>query len=485
MDQNIRDKYEEVIGLEIHVQLLTNTKAYSGDTNEYGSLPNTNISAITLAHPSTLPKSNKKVVDFAVKIGLACKSEITEFNYYDRKNYFYPDLPKGYQLTQDSTPICVGGVIPIITKSGLKKDVILNRIHMEEDSGKSMHLDGEEDTLVDLNRAGTPLLEIVTEPCLNSSDEAYAFLQEVRKLVRYLDICDGNMEEGSMRCDLNVSIMLKGASEYGTKVEVKNMNSIRNVQRACEHEIERQILAIEANETIISETRLFDAVEGVTRGMRKKEELNDYRYFPEPDLQPVIVSKEWIAEIESSMPTLPNDLIKKFTEEYNLPEYDAYVLTDRKDIALYFEELCGKTKLYKQASNWVMGPVKSYLNELSVDISKFPLSTSAIVEILDLIASNKISNGAAEKELFPAFLKNPSKTAIEIAQELDLVQESDSNALQSIIDEVLAQHPTEVERYKAGADKLLGLFMGKVMKASKGKADPKVTTELLKKTLSK
>lgn len=481
----MREKYEEVIGLEIHVQLLTNTKAYSGDTNEYGNLPNSNISVITLAHPGTLPRSNKKVVDFAIKMGLACKCDITEFNYYDRKNYFYPDLPKGYQLTQDATPICVGGKIPIVTKLGIKKEVILNRIHMEEDSGKSMHLDGEEDSLVDLNRAGTPLLEIVTEPCLNSSEEAYAFLQEVRKLVRYLDVCDGNMEEGSMRCDLNVSVRLKGTTELGKKVEVKNMNSMRNVQRACEYEIDRQIAMIEANEEIISETRMFDAVEGVTRGMRKKEELNDYRYFPEPDLQPIIVDQKWISDIEKAMPTLPNDLIQKFINEYKLPDYDAYVLTDRKDVALFFEELCSKTKYYKQASNWVMGPVKSYMNELTIDIKDFPLSTDALVEILDLIADGKVSNGVAEQKVFPEMLKNPNKSALEVAQELDLIQESDSSALQAIIDEVLTNHPAEVERYKGGAKKLLGMFMGQVMKASKGKADPKVTTQLLQASLDK
>lgn len=485
MEQSIRDKYQEVIGLEIHVQLLTKSKAYSGDANEYGSLPNTNVSVITMAHPGTLPRSNKEVVNYAIKLGLACNCAITEFNHYDRKNYFYPDLPKGYQLTQDATPICVGGHIPITTKSGIKKDVKLNRIHMEEDAGKSMHLEGEEESLVDLNRAGVPLLEIVTEPDIRSSEEAYALLGEIRKLVRYLEVCDGNMEEGSMRCDANISVMLKGSKEYGKKVEVKNMNSIRNVQRAIEHEIERQINMIENEEPINSETRLFNAVDGTTRSMRTKEELNDYRYFPEPDLQPIIVNQEWIDRIKASMPALPHELVQKFTQEYKLPEYDALVLTDSKEMALFFDEVCAKAKNKKAASNWVMGPVKSYLNELTLHIKDFPLSAAQIVEVIELIDSGKVSNSVAEQKLFKLMLQSPSKTALQIAEENDLIQQSDASSLQGIVDEVLAQNNSEVERYKSGEKKLMGFFMGQVMKASKGKADPKVTTKIIQETLEK
>lgn len=485
MEKAIRDKYQEVIGLEIHVQLLTKSKAYSGDPNEYGALPNTNVSVITLAHPGTLPRSNKGVFDYAIKLGLACGCEITEYNYYDRKNYFYPDLPKGYQLTQDNTPICVGGSIPITTKSGEKKDVSLHRIHMEEDAGKSMHLDGETETLVDLNRAGVPLLEIVTDPDINSSNQAYALLGEIRKLVRYLGICDGNMEEGSMRCDANISIMPKGSTTFGRKVEVKNMNSVRNVQRAIEHEIERQILMAENDEEIASETRLFDAVNGTTHSMRTKEELNDYRYFPEPDLQPVVVTKEWIQEVRDSMPPLPHELVKKFVEEYGLPEYDAYVLTDQKEVALYFETLCHKTKNYKAASNWVMGPVKSYLNELTLHINDFSLTPEKIAEIIGLVDDQKVSHSAATKKLFPALIDNPAADALALAKELNIVQDSNEDSIQAVIDEVIAEFPDKVKAYKNGKKGIAGMFMGEVMKRSKGKADPKKANQLIVQSLDK
>lgn len=459
MNKEIRDKYQEVIGLEIHVQLLTKTKAYSGDTNEYGSLPNTNVSVVNLAHPGTLPRSNKKVVDFGIKLGLAVGSEITRYNTYDRKNYFYPDSPKNYQLTQDRTPICVGGSIPITTKSGLKKTINLTRVHMEEDAGKSMHMDGESESLIDLNRAGVPLLEIVTEPEFRSSEEAYAFVAEVRKLVRYLGICDGNMEEGSMRCDANISVMLKNATEFGDRVEVKNMNSTRNVARAIDYEIDRQINLIENGDSIYSETRLFDAVNGVTVSMRAKEELNDYRYFPEPDLQPVIVSDEWINEIKSSMPPLPNQLIEKFTNEYGLSEYDARVLTEQKDIALYFEELCGLTENYKAATNWVMGAIKSYLNELTLALKDFPLTPIKINELIELVASNKVSNSVATQKIFPELVSNPKKTALEIAEDLNLIQDSDTDSIQIVIDEVLSEYPDKVAAYKSGKKGLLGMFL--------------------------
>jgi len=484
MDQAIRDKYQEVIGLEIHVQLLTKTKAYSGDTNEYGSLPNTNISVVNLAHPGTLPRTNKKVVDFGIKLGLAVGSEITRYNTYDRKNYFYPDSPKNYQLTQDITPICVGGSIPIVTKSGLKKTINLTRVHMEEDAGKSMHMDGESESLIDLNRAGVPLLEIVTEPEFRSSEEAYAFVAEVRKLVRYLEICDGNMEEGSMRCDANISVMLKDAKEFGKRVEVKNMNSTRNVARAIDYEIERQIGLNEQGEDIFSETRLFDAVNNVTQSMRAKEELNDYRYFPEPDLQPVVISEEWINKMKSEMPPLPNDLIEKFTNQYGLSEYDARVLTDQKDIALYFEELCGITDNYKAATNWVMGAIKSYLNELTLSLNDFALRPDKINELIKLVADNKVSSSVATQKLFPALINAPEKSALEIAEELNLIQDSDSDAIQGIVDAILADFPDKVAAYKSGKKGLMGMFMGEVMKRSHGKADPKLATQLLQKCLS-
>jgi aspartyl-tRNA(Asn)/glutamyl-tRNA(Gln) amidotransferase subunit B len=376
MEAAIRDKYEVVIGLEVHAQMLTKTKAYSNDVNEYGSAPNSNISAVTLGHPGTLPVMNKKTIEFAIKLGLACDAHIAPAQHFARKNYFYPDLPKGYQITQDTTPICTGGNIIVRTEDGSEKSIGLTRIHMEEDAGKSIHDVDVYDTLVDLNRAGTPLLEIVSEPDIRSSIEAYNYLTEVRKLVRYLDICDGNMEEGSLRCDANISVRLKGVAEFGTKVEVKNMNSIRNVQRAIEFEIQRQIEVLENGGTLSQETRAFDALKGITISMRSKEAANDYRYFPEPDLPPISITKEQIEAVSREMPALPRVLFQRYTNEYGLSEYDAYNITDNKGIALYYEAILAHTKNYKAAANWLMGDVKSYLNEFGIDMEKFPLRSS-------------------------------------------------------------------------------------------------------------
>jgi aspartyl-tRNA(Asn)/glutamyl-tRNA(Gln) amidotransferase subunit B len=482
MDKSIRDKYTAVIGLEVHAQLLTKSKIYNTDSTKYGSLPNTNVSVITLAHPGTLPRLNKRVVEYAIKMGLACHSNITRFNIFDRKNYFYPDLPKGYQITQDRTPICMGGYVTIDSKDGVR-NIALHRIHIEEDAGKSIHLADEADTLVDFNRAGVPLIEIVSLPDIKTSEEAYAYLTEIRKLVRYLEICDGNMEEGSLRCDANISVMLNGAREFGKKIEVKNMNSIRNVQRAIDHEIERQIEEIEKGTTIFSETRTFDASTGLTYGMRTKEELNDYRYFPDPDLSPLVVSETWLEEIKRSLPALPRELYTKYVEQFKLPEYDAHVLTDTKDLAMYFEEVCKLTKNYKAASNWLMGPVKSYLNDLSLSADEFPIPPKVLVELMDLVDSNKVSFSVASQRVFLELLKNPNKSALEVAQQLNLIQESNHDAIIPIIDEVLKEFPLKVEEYKNGKKGIVGMFMGEVMKRSKGKADPKVANELITKKL--
>ncbi|AGA79280.1 Asp-tRNA(Asn)/Glu-tRNA(Gln) amidotransferase subunit GatB [Echinicola vietnamensis] len=482
--QEIKDKYELVVGLEVHVQLLTKSKMYASDSTEFGNLPNTNISVITLGHPGTLPKVNKRAVEFAMKLGLACKSEITRHNIFARKNYFYPDLPKGYQLTQDKNPVCVGGTVPItLEKSGVTREIELTRIHMEEDAGKSMHLAGEVDTLVDFNRAGVPLLEIVTEPCIRASEEAYQFMSEIRKLVRYLEICDGNMEEGSMRCDANISIRLKGDTELGKKVEVKNMNSFRNVARAIEHEFDRQIDMMEKGETIISETRTFDATTGLTAGMRTKEDLNDYRYFPEPDLSPVVISDEWLQQISESMPSLPRELHERFVNAFGLPEYDANVLTDSKEIALYFEALCGETNNYKAASNWMMGPVKSYLNELTLHIEDFPVRPKQLASLIALIDEGKVNFSVASQKVYPEMIKDPSQSPLEIAQKLNLIQESDEGSLKPIVESVLAENEAKVAEYKSGKKGLLGMFMGQVMKKSKGKADPKVANKILTELL--
>jgi aspartyl-tRNA(Asn)/glutamyl-tRNA(Gln) amidotransferase subunit B len=484
LEKSIRDKYTVVIGLEVHAQLLTESKLFCADATAYGASPNTHISPISLGHPGTLPLLNKKAVDYAIKMGLACECSITGENVFARKNYFYPDLPKGYQVTQDKAPICVGGKIWIKANGQTEeKAIALNRIHMEEDAGKSIHTEDAVDTLVDYNRAGVPLIEIVTEPDLRSADEAYSFLTEVRKLVRYLEICDGNMEEGSLRCDANVSVMLKGSKEYGSKVEVKNMNSIRNVHRAIEHEAERLIQLIEKMEIIISETRDFDTVTGTTSSLRTKEELNDYRYFPEPDLSPLIVDKEWVENIKSGMPSLPRELKQKFISAYGLPEYDAQVLTDSKEIALYFDAVCQETDNYKSASNWIMGTVKSYLNENNIMINDFPISPKQLAGLIRMVDEGKVSHTVASKQLFDKMLNSKGSEAETIAINANLIQESSSESIQPIIDEVLNDLSEKVIEYKSGRKGLMGLFVGEVMKRSKGKADPKKTNELLQQTL--
>lgn len=483
MEEAIRNKYEAVIGLEVHAQMLTKSKAYSNDINEYGAHPNTNVSVITLGHPGTLPKMNKKTIEYAIKLGLACGCDIAPEQYFARKNYFYPDLPKGYQITQDKTPICTGGSIHIQLEDGSDKYIGLTRIHMEEDAGKSIHDVDVFDTLVDLNRAGVPLLEIVSEPDIRSSQEAYSYLTEVRKLVRYLDICDGNMEEGSLRCDANISVRLKGAPEFGTKVEVKNMNSIRNVQRAIDFEIKRQIEALENGEELTQETRSYDALKNLTISMRSKEAANDYRYFPEPDLQPLVMDDAQIAAIKAEMPALPRELFLKYTKELGLSEYDAYNLTDNKGIALYYEGIVAHTKNYKLAANWMMGDIKSYLNEFGVEIDEFPLKPEQIASLIALIEEGKISTSVASQKIFPAFVKNPSTSPLALAEEMNLIQDSNEDAILGFINEVIKQHPSEVERYRNGEKQLVGFFMGQLMKVSKGKADPKAANELMRKTL--
>ncbi len=422
------EKYEAVIGLEVHAQLLTKTKAYSSDENVYGATPNTKTSVISLGHPGTLPRSNTKVIEYAVKLGIAVGSNIREKNEYARKNYFYADLPKGYQITQDTTPICNGGVISIKDKNGNPKEIEITRIHMEEDAGKSIHDLDPFNTLVDLNRAGVPLVEIVSEPEINSSDEAYQYINEVRKLVRYLDICDGNMEEGSLRCDANISVRLKGENKFGTKVEVKNMNSTRNVKRAIDFEINRQIEVIESGGVVSHETRSFNAANNSTISMRHKEEANDYRYFPEPDLQPVIVTEDYISRVKKQLPPLPKELHQKFTTQYGLSDYDANILIDEKGIALYYNDLCAHTKNFKSAANFVNGSVKSYLNENAVTISDFSIPAKKLATLINIVDLGKVSNTIATSKVFPAMI-NSDKAADQIAIENKWVQEIDRGKL--------------------------------------------------------
>ncbi len=465
--------YEVVIGLEIHVQLLSKSKAYCGDNTEYGGLPNTQVSPITIAHPGTLPKHNISVIEQAIKMGLALNCNITRYNQFDRKNYFYADLPKGYQITQDKTPICTGGFVKIKLKDGLEKQIGLTRIHMEEDSGKSMHDQDLYDTLVDYNRAGVPLIEIVSEPEIRSSEEAYEYVSEVRKLVRYLGICDGNMEEGSMRCDANISIRETGTAAFGTKVEVKNMNSISNVRRAIESEIIRQTEMKTKGEEIVSETRGFNALKGNTFSMRSKEAANDYRYFPEPDLPPFLITDEFLNQIKVNLPQLPEEMYLKLRNEFGLSQYDAQTITDDKQTALYYIELSKFCKNYKAAANWVLGSVKSFLNETASEIDDFKLKPESLSALIALIDEGLLSNTAASQQVFPMMLKHPEKTPLEIAEILNVIQSNDSNLIDSVVKEALSKYPDKIAEYKTGKKGLLGLFVGEAMKLSKGKADPK------------
>ena len=482
MENKLQDRYEIVIGLEVHAQMLTKSKAYSTDCNEFGAQPNSNVSVVSLGHPGTLPVMNKKTVEYAIRLGLSCNSEIARNQYFARKNYFYPDLPKGYQITQDKTPICVGGYVIIKDEQGKEKSIGITRIHMEEDAGKSIHDVDVFDTLVDLNRAGVPLLEIVSEPDMSSSSEAYYYLTEVRKLVRYLEICDGNMEEGSLRCDANVSVNLKGAKEFGTKVEVKNMNSIRNVQRAIDFEVKRQIELLENGGVIAQETRSFDALKGLTISMRSKEAANDYRYFPEPDLQPLVILQEQIDAIAKEMPPLPRNLYLKYTQEFGLSDYDAMNITDSKGIALYYESLLNHTKNAKSAANWLMGEIKSYLNENGVSIAEFPIAPDRIASLIQLIDEGKVSSTIAGQRIFPQLIET-NKTPYAIAEELNLFQDSGEDVIDAYILKVIEGNPSEIERYKAGDKQLIGFFMGQLMKVSGGKADPKKANSILRNTL--
>lgn len=479
------EKYEAVIGLECHIQLITNSKMYSSDSTSFGELPNTHISEITLGYPGTLPKVNKKAIEFAIKLGLSVNANISEFNGFARKNYFYPDLPKGYQITQDKIPICQGGKISFRLSNGDLKEARLIRIHMEEDAGKNLHDIDPFESLVDFNRAGTPLLEMVSEADIQSGEEAYYYLQEIRKLVRYLEICDGNMEEGSLRCDVNVSVRKKGETKFGTKVEVKNLNSFRNVQRAIDFEIKRQIEILEKGESILSETRSFDAVNGITFSLRSKELANDYRYFPEPDLLPVIISQEYIQQIKQTLPPLPYELFNKYTKEYKLSEYDAQVLTEDKTMALWFNELCLHTQNYKSAANWLTVIIKAYLNETASHISELKIKPQQIAQIIELIDTDKISHSAASQKLFPAWIQNPDKDILKLCEELDIFKNTNTSDILPLIENVLIKYPEKIKEYKAGKKGLLGLFVGEVMKMSKGKADPKLVNQLVKERLAR
>ncbi|MEO9804076.1 MAG: Asp-tRNA(Asn)/Glu-tRNA(Gln) amidotransferase subunit GatB [Reichenbachiella sp.] len=482
--KNILERYDLVVGLEIHVQLNTESKLFASDKNSFGDVPNTNVSPITLAHPGTLPKPNRSVISHAIKMGLACNCDIASYTTFDRKNYFYPDLPKGYQTTQDQYPICRGGYLDV--KSGNdKKRIKFNRIHIEEDAGKSSHDPEHEGTLLDYNRAGTPLIEMVTEPEISSAEEAGNLLTEIRKIVRYINVGDGNMEQGSLRCDANISLKPVGSKQLGKRVEIKNMNSIRNVQRAINHEIERQSALLDDGKTVLQETRGFNDETGETTGQRSKEEANDYRYFPCPDLLPIAISKDWIDQIQSTLPKLPHKVLADLQENYQLNLYDAEIIADSKELSDYFYTTSKITSHYKRVANWIIGPIKSYLNESNSSIENFEIKPTLLAEIIDLVVQDKLSFSIASTRLLPALIKDPKQSALDVAQKLQLLQSDNQNELIKIIEEVIANMPEKAEAYKNGKKGLLGMFMGEVMKRSGGKANPKTANKLIAEILEK
>ena len=472
--------FEAVIGLEVHAQLLTQSKAFAPVAAQYGQAPNTQISPLCLGHPGTLPLVNENLIRYIIKMGLATNCSIAPKSIFARKNYFYPDLPKGYQISQFETPICEGGYIDIEVE-GYSKCIGITRIHMEEDAGKSIHDQDPYNTLVDLNRAGTPLIEIVSEPDLRTPEEAYAYLSKIKQIVQYLEICDGNMEEGSLRCDANVSVRPRGSKKFGTRTELKNMNSFRNVEKAIDFEIYRQIELIEAGGKVVQQTLLWDTIKMETRIMRSKEEAHDYRYFPEPDLPPIIVTNVLLDSIKEELPELAHIRQQRFIEQYHLSVIDAITLTENRYLADFFEELVSKSGQVKASVSLVLSDVLRVLNEQSITIQDFPLSATRLAELLDLRASDKVSS-TAQQTIFNAMLEQGS-SAQELAEKLNLLQVSDSNYMDDLVKQVIEANPDEAARYKEGKKQLMGFFVGQVMKASKGKANPKMANELVRKYL--
>ena len=478
-------EWEVVIGLEIHTQLATKSKIFSGAATAYGAEPNTQACAVDLGLPGVLPVLNAEAVRMAIKFGLAVDAEISERSVFARKNYFYPDLPKGYQISQYELPVVGKGHISIELEDGSEKVIGITRAHLEEDAGKSLHEDFDGQTGIDLNRAGTPLLEIVSEPDMRSAKEAVAYMRKIHSLVRYLEICDGNMQEGSFRCDANVSIRPKGQEKFGTRAELKNINSFRNVERAINYEVERQIDVLESGGEVIQETRLYDADKNETRAMRSKEEANDYRYFPDPDLLPLIIDQATITDIKATLPELPNEKRDRFVNELGLSLYDASVLTSSRELATYFESLLAATggNDPKQCANWVIVELSGALNKASMDITESPVSAEQLAGVLNRISDNTIS-GKIAKTVFEALWKGEGKDADAIIENKGLKQVTDTGAIEAMVDEVLANNPDQVQQYRDGKEQLLGFFVGQIMKASKGKANPAQVNELLKKKLN-
>ncbi|MEZ4546985.1 MAG: Asp-tRNA(Asn)/Glu-tRNA(Gln) amidotransferase subunit GatB [Thermodesulfobacteriota bacterium] len=474
-------EFEPVIGLEVHAQLETESKIFSTASTAFGAKPNSQVTPVCLGMPGVLPVLNKKALELAVKAALALNCTIHERSRFARKNYFYPDLPKGYQISQYEEPYSSGGWLDIPSGEAVKR-IRLTRIHMEEDAGKLVHDNTGSGSLVDLNRAGEPLIEIVSEPDISDADEAVAYLKKLRSILRYIGVCDGNMEEGSLRCDANVSIRPKGSEKLGTKVEIKNVNSFKFIQRAIEYEIKRQEAVIESGSEIVQETRLYDADKGVTFSMRTKEEAHDYRYFPDPDLLPVEISTKDIETLKASLPELPDARRDRFEKDYGLPEYDAGVLTSSREIADYFEEALSHYKNPKTLGNWIMTEVLRELRDED-DISAFPVTADKLAGLLNLIEDGTIS-GKIAKDVF-AEMVSGGGTAKEIVEKKGIKQISDKGELEDLIAGILEKHPDEISRYKGGDEKLIGFFVGQVMKATQGKANPKLVNEILRTELAK
>lgn len=480
MDQELRDKYEVVIGLEVHAQLKTKSKIFAPDKNEFGQEPNTLTSPITLGMPGVLPVLNKECVNMGILTGLALNCEIPSRCKFDRKQYFYPDLPKGYQISQYDEPICVNGHLDINGKR-----IGITRAHLEEDAGKLVHagangLAGSTYSLVDLNRAGTPLLEIVSEPDMRSSEEAKNYMEELRNIVRYIGVCDGNLEEGSMRCDANISIMPKGSKEFGTRAEIKNVNSFAALQRAIEYEIERQIEIVEEGGQVVQETRLWDDNARETRSMRGKEDAHDYRYFPEPDLMPLEISREWVKKIKSEMPELPSQKRARY-QEIGLSEYDASVIVEQMGLALFFDKVLELGANPKTAVNFIMGEIAAFLKEDHIEITDTKLTPENLAELIALIEKGTISNNIG-KQIIIEMLKDGTKASV-IVEKKGLSQISDEGAIKELVQKVVDAHPNEVEAYKNGKTNLLGFFVGQIMKETKGRANPKTVNQLLREII--
>lgn len=474
------NNYEAVIGLEVHAQLLTESKAFAPVSTEFGGSPNTQVTPLCLGHPGTLPVLNENLVRYIIKMGLATNCSIARKSIFARKNYFYPDLPKGYQISQYDTPICHDGNINI-QLDDYSKDIGITRVHMEEDAGKSIHDQDPFNTLIDLNRAGVPLIEIVSEPDLRSPQEAYEYLKRIKQIVQYLEICDGNMEEGSLRCDANVSVRPKGQEKFGTRTELKNMNSFRNVERAIQYEIDRQIDLIESGGKVVQQTLLWDANKMETRTMRSKEEAHDYRYFPEPDIPPVVVTDEMLEEIKASLPEMPDVRRQRFMDEFGMSADDATTLTEDRYLADYFEDTLTHVNNPKAVSNIILSEVLRALNEQSIAIGQFSISEERLAGLVQLRENDKI-NSSAMTEIFDAMLEE-DQSAEALAKEMNLMQVSDSGFIEPIVDEVIESHPDEVERYRDGKKGLIGFFIGQVMQKSQGKANPQQVRELITERL--